>query len=225
MKLTRNRKMNRFFKSTKGFFGHNVVLFSGLMLPYIVMPAVNLKSAVAVTIAMLFSVLLGTAAGYLVAGKSDLLRYIAVTVSAMGGVAVSRLIIRLISSEIFDTLGIYLPLMAVNSVILLFAARSINKEKMLRIVGHMLAAVVGFGLVACVVGLVRELLLTGSVWGISVASVSFPAAGMVFFGFILLAFFGAAVQGLRRCIVKLNLRLDNPTTEELLRQQEERMVD
>lgn len=225
MKLTRNRKQNRFFKATEGIFGHNVVLYSGLMLPYIVMPAVNLKTAVALTVAMLFTVLLGMAAGYLVSEKEDLVRYIAVTVASLGGVAISRFVIRLISTEIFDTLGIYLPLMAVNSIIVMFAAQHIHKEKMLHIVGRMLAAVVGFGLVACSVGLVRELLLTGSIWGVSVAGVSFPAAGMVFFGFILLAFFGAAVQGLRRCIMRLNLRLDNPTAEELLRQQEERMVD
>ena len=225
MKLTRNRKQKRFFKATEGIFGHNVVLFSGLMLPYIVMPAVNLKTAVALTVAMLFTVLLGMAAGYLVSGKSDLVRYIAVTVAALGGVAVSRFVIRLISSEIFDTLGIYLPLMAVNSIILLFAAQRFHKEKALHIVGRMLATVVGFGLVACTVGLVRELLLTGSIWGAPVAAISFPAAGMVFFGFILLAFFGAAVQALRRCLMGLNLRLDNPTAEELLRRQEERMVD
>ena len=35
----------------------------------------------------------------------------------------------------------------------------------------------------------------------------------------------AAVQALRRCLMGLNLRLDNPTAEELLRRQEERMVD
>ncbi len=225
MKLTRNRKQNRFFKATEGIFGHNVVLYSGLMLPYIVMPAVNLKTAVALTVAMLFTVLLGMAAGYLVSGKSDLVRYIAVTVASLGGVAVSRFVIRLISTEIFDTLGIYLPLMAVNSIVLLFVAQHVERKNMLRSLGRCLACVVGFGLVACLVGLVRELLLTGSIWGISVAAISFPAAGMVFFGFILLAFFGAAVQGLRRCIMGLNLRLDNPTAEELLRQQEERMVD
>lgn len=225
MNLTRNRKLKRFSNITRGMIGRNIVLYSGLMLPYIVMPVVNLKTAVALTIAMLFSLLFGMAACYLVSSKSDLVRYIAVTATALGGVAVSRFVIRFISSEIFDTMGIYLPLMAVNSIVLLYVAQHTGRNKVLHLFWRGIASVIGFGLVACIVGIVRELLLSGSVWGTPVASISFPAAGMVFFGFILLAFLGAAVQALRRCLMAFYLRLDNPTAEELLRRQEERMVD
>ena len=225
MKLTRNRKAHRFFSLTEGIFGHNVVLISGFMLPYIIMPAVSLKTAVALTVALLFAVLLGMAAALLVSKQKDWVRYIVVTIAALGGVALSRFAIRLISTEIFDTLGIYLPLMAVNSIIVLHAARPAARDKALSNLGRGLAAVVGFGLVACTVGALRELLLTGAVWGIPVTTPSFPAAGTVFFGFILLAFFSAAVQAVRRLFMGINLRLDNPTAEELIRRQEERMVD
>ena len=225
MKLTRNRKMHRFFRATEGILGGNVVLISGFMLPYIVMPAISLKTAVALTIAMLFTVLLGTAAAQLVSKQNDWVRYIVVTTAALGGVALSRFALRLISTEIFDALGIYLPLMAVNSIVVLYAARRAGSESLLSAFGRGVASVVGFGLVACIVGALRELLLTGAVWGVPVATLSFPAAGTVFFGFILLAFFSAAVQAVRRFWAGVNLRLDNPSAEELVRQQEERMVD
>ena len=225
MKLTRNRKMHRFFGATEGIFGRNVVLVSGFLLPYIIMPAVSLKTAVALTIAMLFSVLFGLAAFYFVARLDDWLRYVIITSAALCGVALSRVVIRLISSEIFDTLGIYLPLMAVNSIVVLYATVRASRKNMPKAVLRGLACVVGFGLVACTVGTVREILLGGTVWGKAVANISFPAAATVFFGFVAVAFFGAAVQAVRRAIVKINLRLDNPTAEDLLRQQEERMVD
>ncbi|MBP0963404.1 MAG: hypothetical protein J6Q99_03830 [Oscillospiraceae bacterium] len=225
MKLTRNRKMHRFFRATEGIFGRNVVLISGFMLPYIVMPAVSLKTAVALTVAMLFTVLLGVLAARLVSKQNDWVRYIVVTLAALGGVALSRFALRLISTEIFDSLGIYLPLMAVNSIVVLYAALRADRDNLPSALIRGLSAVVGFGLVACAVGALRELLLTGAVWGVPVTTLSFPAAGTVFFGFILLAFFSAAVQALRRLWAGVNLRLDNPTAEELKRQQEERMVD
>ena len=225
MKLTRNRKMHRFFRATEGIFGRNVVLISGFMLPYIVMPAVSLKTAVALTVAMLFTVLVGVLAARLVSAQNDWVRYIVVTLAALGGVALSRLALRLISTEIFDSLGIYLPLMAVNSVVVLYADQRADRDNLLSALIRGISAVVGFGLVACVVGALRELLLTGAVWGVPVAAISFPAAGTVFFGFILLAFFSAGVQAVRRLWAGVNLRLDNPTAEDLMRRQEERMVD
>jgi len=225
MKLTRNRKLHRFFGATKGIFGQNVVLVGGLMLPYIIMPAVSLKASVALTVAMLFTVIMGMAAAQFVSKLDDWMRYIIVTLASLGGVALSRLVIRLISTEIFDTLGIYLPLMAVNSIVVLYAAERAKRENLLHTLAYGFSTVVGFGLVACTVGALRELMLSGTIWGVPVAAISFPAAATVFSGFIILAFFGAAVQALRRAVMGLNLRLDNPTAEDLLRQQEERMVD
>lgn len=225
MKLTRNRKLHRFFGATEGVFGRNIVLVGGYMLPYIIMPNVSLKTAVALTIAMLFSVVCGLAAAHLLEKTALWARYILVALAALGGVALSRFVIRFISTEIFDTLGIYLPLMAVNSIVVLYTARRAEGGTPLRTAAVGAATVAGFGLVACAVGAVRELLLAGSLWGVPVASISFPAANTVFFGFILLAFFGAGIQAARRAITAMNLRLDNPTAEDLLRQEEERMVD
>jgi len=39
-----------------------------------------------------------------------------VTTAALAGVALSRLVVQYLSSEIFDSIGIYLPMMAVNWV-------------------------------------------------------------------------------------------------------------
>lgn len=225
MKMTRNRKMHRFLRFTDGVLSRNIVLFGGMMLPYIIMPSVNLKTAVALTGAMLFSVLFGTAACALISRQEAWVRYIVITLASLGGVAVSRLAIRLISTEIFDTLGIYLPLMAVNSIVVIYAADRLRGRGTAAAFGRGLLYVLGFGLVACTVGLVRELLIGGTVWGVKVAVISFPAAGTVFFGFMLVAFLGALMQGLRRSLMALNQRLDNPTAEELERQREERMVD
>ena len=165
------------------------------------------------------------AAAQFISKLDDWVRYILITLASLGGVALSRLVIRLVSAEIFDTLGIYLPLMAVNSIVVLCAAERARRENLLHTAVYGLSTVVGFSLVACTVGALRELMLSGSIWGTPVATVSFPVAATVFFGFIMVAFFGAAVQAMRRVIVGINLRLDNPTAEDLLRQQEERMVD
>jgi len=210
---------------TEGIFGHNAVLIGGLALPFVIMTAVSLKNAAALTISMLFSVLFGVGAGVLTRKIPVWLRYVTVTVAAMMGVTLSRLVVQHLNPEIFDSIGFYLPMMAVNSIVLVYAVERTRFSTPGRSFGSALACTAGFALTACVVGAVRELLLTGTLWGNKVFNITFPAANTVFFGFILLGFLGAAVQEVRRGITLINLRADNPTTEDLLRQQEERLVD
>ncbi len=224
MKLTRNKRAYRFYKNTTGLFGKNVLLSAGVGLPFVVMAAVSLKSAVALVIAMICSTVPAYIASILLGKKSEIwLRTVVGSLVAVGGVLIARPIISLLSPEIFDALGIFMPLMAINSLIVSCStSKKFSTKGMIR---KLIFGVMGFSVVAILVGGLREILVAGNLWGVSVAQPGLPIAGTVFVGFLFLGFLAALVQSGGRLITAINHRIDNPTLEELERQEKERMVD
>ncbi len=224
MRLKRNRKAYRFFKRTKGALGNNALLMGGMGLPFVVMAAVSLRASVALIIAMICAVIPAYIACVALGKKVDVIvRSIVCTALSVVGVMLSRQIIGFISPEIFDTLGIFLPLMAINSLVVACCLE--KKPKPAKLSGRLALGVVGFSLVAILVGGLRELFVAGNLWGVNILEPQIPIAGTVFFGFLFLGLLAALAQKGRRIITAINYRLDNPTLEQLQRQEKERMVD
>lgn len=95
--------------------------------------------------------------------------------------------------------GIFLPLLAVNSLVALHCERFAVKNTIKSTLADALAAAAGYGFVALIVGLLREIFGSGTVysWDLKLP-VQLKGFLMPFGGFLLLGFFAAAVKGILR---------------------------
>lgn len=226
MKLKRIRKAHHFFTHTEGLFGRNAVLAAGLGLPFIIIASNTMKNAAAMSLSTYCAILPSVVVGRLIARKVPVwARYLIITFVALIGVYFSRYIVREISLEIFDALGIYLPLLAVNSLIFNRSVHYAADHPMGRSLVSGILYCGGFAAVALIIAAMREFLGSGSLWGITLAPFRFPAALTVFSGFILLGFLAAGARGAHRLLTFVLFRMDNPSAAQLERQEAERMVD
>lgn len=91
--------------------------------------------------------------------------------------------------------GVYLPLMAVNSLIALHCERVAVKNDVKNSFIDAVSASLSYGAVALVVGFLRELFANGTVWGISVNTpIKLPAFLMPFGGLLLMGFLAAGLK-------------------------------
>ncbi len=115
----------------------------------------------------------------------------------LGGAMVSptMILIERLNAPLFGELGIYLPLMAVNSLIVLRCERFAVKIRPISALLDGLTASAGYAAVLILVGLVRELLGSGSLLGFRFFK-GHTLSGLLlpFGGFIMLGFFGAALR-------------------------------
>ena len=100
-----------------------------------------------------------------------------------------------IDVDVYASLYVFLPLMAVNS---LFTYRAGNVKTSLSpavAAADALGSALGFALVLCVAGGLRELAVSGTLWDRPVGlPVHFPEAKHPFIGFLLLSFMAATLQ-------------------------------
>ena len=121
-------------------------------------------------------------------------------VSISGFVTAVELLMRAYLYSLYQALGLFIPLIVVNCIILARAEAFASKNKVLPSAMDGLAMGLGFTFALCILGTVRELLGSGSVLGFRVLPEAYP--GMVVFllppgAFLTLGFVIAAVQKLR----------------------------
>ncbi len=94
---------------------------------------------------------------------------------------------------------IYAPLLIVSSLLVSRADQFAVRQKVGVAAADSVACAIGFALVSCAVGAVRELLGSGTIYGARVFEVfgQNRIAQMPFFGFLVLGFLAAAAKGLR----------------------------
>lgn len=93
-------------------------------------------------------------------------------------------------------LGVYLPLMAVNSLIALHCERVAVKRSVKDSLVDALSASISYGVVAVLVGIIREILANGTIMGFELNTpVKFSALNMPFGALILLGFMAAILKG------------------------------
>lgn len=98
--------------------------------------------------------------------------------------------------QISINLGVYLPLMAVNSLIALHCERVAVKRNVKDSLIDALSASISYGVVAILVGVSREILANGTIMGIELnIPVKFPALAMPFGALIILGFMAAILKG------------------------------
>lgn len=116
------------------------------------------------------------------------------------------------SATIFDSAGIYPALLAVSTVPVVYSEKMAEKQTVSKAFFNGVFIALGFAITAFVLGAAREFFGSGSLWGFKIAEASFPAVKLPFWGFILLGFMAAGVNGAREIFKKPEYEI--PAAEE-----------
>ena len=174
--------------------------------PFLVVAATNLKNGVALSLAMAVVLVPTVILSLLLRQKLRFPYGLGTpvwTMAAMLLASLSYYVIRFISLEITDSLGIYLYLLASGTVVsAVFTGKRITTLPAagawaLRYTG-------GFALAAVVISAIREVLAYGTLWGFALPEpLRLSGAQMPFFGFIMFGVFSAGYQCVRRVLAEL----------------------
>ncbi|MDF3004123.1 MAG: electron transport complex subunit [Oscillospiraceae bacterium] len=209
MNLKPIRKYRRRLKKTSGLIKNNPVVALGMALPFVIVPTLNLKSGLLMS-AFIFAATVPAATLAPVAHKKIPVIYLVpcYTLLAMTGVIAAQLLFRR-NAVLLDGLGLYIPLAAVNSIMLDITA--LNPRKTPRHgLRDSVAICLGFALVACGIGAVREVLGNRTIWGVPFGLYPIKMIGVTlpFFGFIILGFLNALCRSVDRAVVNGMLSRD-----------------
>ena len=179
----------------------NPVLVGGLVIGQIVAGATTLQNGIALTLTfaiVTIPVLIFAAA----LGKS-LPKWMHIVVYAcLSGALLypAYIVCKSISPMIFDSVGIDLPLVAVTSVPVAYSAKFSERHNISVAFFDGIFLTVGFGLAAILLGAFREFFGSGSLWGIKLIDLTFPAFKLSSWGFILLGFMAAIVSAINTAL-------------------------
>lgn len=211
LKLTNLRRHRDTMAMTRGVFAENPVLFGGLALPLVVAATTSLKNGVALSFGMLLSMVPAMWVACVFGPQiPKMARIPACAVTAMAAIQVAALFIRYLSPSIFDSMGIYFPLLAVNSLMIARATEYAPRVKPQYALLDGAMQSLGFAVVAIPLSLFRELFGYGTVWGNPV-SVPFSSGGVLlpFFGFIAVGLLSAFFRWLDRLLKQLVIAREN----------------
>ena len=189
------RRLPQIFFDT--FLVRNIVFVKMIGLCPIILAAVNLKYAVTLTVcagvALLPTALLMSLIGEKLkpVARAPLYTLLASLLLLVAAYVVDTYI----SPELYAALYLFLPLMAVNTLVTYRAGGFAVTSKPLEALADALGSTLGFGLVICVVAAIRELLAFGTVWEIRVLNEPLlPSAALPFAAFLMLAMLAAGFQ-------------------------------
>lgn len=189
----------RLLNALKMIVVQNPVLVTGLALAPAVIGAFTLKNGLGLTLVFAFITIpvlfLAAVAGRFVKDKVPpfVLMFLYAVVAALLLIP-ARHVAAGISPNLFDSLGMYFSVTAINTVWVL-RAPVCQEKKPLAALGEGVIYSLGFGFAVLVVSAVREVLSYGTLWGVSLGlPVRFPAVGYAFGGFIVVGLAAAALR-------------------------------
>ena len=211
MKLTNLRRHREVMALTRGVLSENPVLLCGLALPIAIMGTTSLRGGLALSLAMFCSLLPAMWVSCVFSPQiPPMARTPVCVVTAMAALQVSALFIRYISPSIFDSMGIYFPLLAVNSLMITRAMQYAPQVKPQYALLDGAMQSLGFAVVVIPLSAFRELFGSGTLWGRAV-SVPFTSGGLLlpFFGFIVVGVLSAFFRWADRLIKQFYIVREN----------------
>ncbi|HWP50700.1 MAG TPA: Rnf-Nqr domain containing protein [Clostridia bacterium] len=202
MNLKPIRKYRRRLKKTSGLIKNNPVVALGMALSFVIVPTLNLKSGLLISIFIFAATVPAATIAPLVHKKIPALYLLpCYTLLAMIGVIMAQLLLKR-QAVLLDSLGLYIPLAAVNSIMLDLTVVNPRKTPW-RGLQDAVVICLGFALVACGIGAVREVLGSRTIWGLSFGLYPIRMLGVTlpFFGFIILGFLNALCRSVDRAVV------------------------
>ncbi|MBQ2861255.1 MAG: hypothetical protein IJE83_00540 [Oscillospiraceae bacterium] len=191
-------------KESLGYlFFKNPVLVTGLVIGQLAAGDTTLQNGAALSVAYFFIVVpvlvFASAFGRKLPKWSKLVCYMIISALML---VPSYLICEGFSATIFDSVGIYPALLAVSTVPVVYSEKFAENQSLSKAFFNGIFLALGFALTALFLGAAREFFGSGSLWGYKFAEASFPAVKLPFWGFILLGFMAAGVNGIREIAKK-----------------------
>lgn len=183
--------------SPDGLFRQNIVLMSGLVTAPIIVAATTFERALVLTLSF-----------FLISYSSIIIcrfipREIVYTVRIICYVGVAAvmyiptaLLMNALFPETASAVSIYIEILVVNSLILAKTESRFYLMPMKEMALDALMYILGYAVAAFVVGIIREFLAFGSLFGLRVCDSPMPAAKTTFFGFILVGVLAAVCRGI-----------------------------
>lgn len=187
------------------FLSQNIVLVQAIGLCPIIAIGVNLKYGV--TLAVCTALVLLPASLFMSLLGDHLPPWSRAPLYTVGAAAIllgaAVVIDRFISHELYAALYLFLPLMAVNTLVSYRAGGfSVSHEPAVALTDA-LASSLGFGLVICLVSALREIASSGTLWDIPLdIDLRLPEAALPYAAFIMLGFMAAFLQWLKSLLAR-----------------------
>lgn len=183
--------------SLDGLFRQNIVLMSGLVTAPIVVAATTFERALVLTLSFLMisysTILICRFVPRRIVYTVRIILYAAV--AAMMYIP-TALLLGALFPETAATVSIYIEIIVVNSLILAKTESRFYLMPYGEMAVDALIYVLGYAIAAFAVGIIRELLAFGSLFGLRVCDPLMPAAKTPFFGFLLLGILAAVCRGI-----------------------------
>lgn len=200
MKLERIRRISKIRGYLSPLFSNNPVLIRGLAMVPVIVVSNTLRNAVAISIVIACMALPVHLLTNFFGGKIP--RWFRVPayvlLSSLFFIPAALLMNRVVPYTV-DGLGVFLPLLVINSMVIGKAEEYAVRHKFIPVVVDALLHIAGFALVMCTIGLVREFLSSATIWGQPIEWMNkIPAFALPFCGFMIVAFLAAGAKAYRR---------------------------
>ena len=206
MKLSKKHWYRRFLGWTKGMFRENPVLVLGLAIPFAAVASTSLQTAVAIAlgalVTMLPTVMLASFIDDKIPEWLDLPVYTGIACLFLMPM---RMIIARISVTALDSIGVYFSLLCVSTLMMVQVGYAQHeKRNKIAVFLRTLRQWLGFSFVVLLLGLIREIIGNGTIWGHALPWMKIRFSGVMVAGagFILLGFLGAIGKKLHRLILE-----------------------
>ncbi|MCL2013636.1 MAG: hypothetical protein FWG69_01465 [Oscillospiraceae bacterium] len=193
------QRHKKFLTQIEGLFLSNTVLERGLVVATVIIRGNSLKNAVGLGLAFALLSFFTVCVTYVVPTTiPNNFRAIINTLVSAGLFIPVAMITNLIITDISVSAGIFLPLLITNSLIVGLSSSRFHKKRFVPMMVDLINHVLGFAVVICFVGFLRELVGRGSVWGAVIPNFpTIPAVLLPFSGFIIVGLFAAVLKKIR----------------------------
>ncbi|MDE7230661.1 MAG: hypothetical protein K2N56_09290 [Oscillospiraceae bacterium] len=206
---------SKFNVNSDGLFRQNIVLMSGLVTAPIIVAATSAQRALALVMSFFLisytSIVLCRFISRKIAYSIRILLY-----AVVAGIMYipTMYLLNMLFPDIINGVRLYIEIMVVNSLLLAKTETRFYLKPFGEMAVDALIYVAGFAAAAFAVGIIREMLAYGTLFGVRLFDPVVPAAKSPFFGFILVGLFAA----LCRVIVgKRAIRQKRPREHERFR--------
>lgn len=188
---------------TSGLIKNNPVIALGMALPFVIVPTLSLKSGLMISLFIIAATVPAAMIAPIANKKIPMLyRVPCYSFIAMVFVVVVQVMFRHYA-VLLDGLGLYIPMAALNSIMLELTVVNPRETPAKGLRGALLMCL-GFSMVACGIGTLREILGNRTIWDIpfSVFPIKMGGVMLPFFGFILIGFLNALCRSIDRVVVR-----------------------
>lgn len=205
MRRTFYQRHQRALAKFDGLLLANPVLERGLVLAPVIVASYNYQNSIVLGLSFgLITFVTVLLSSFIPRKVPYTIRTILYTLLACGVFVPTAMWMNQLYPDSVSKVGVFLPLLVANSLIVVKSESRFYKHRRGYMVIDLLCHCIGFFLVILLVGVIRELLGSGSFFGTPIAN--WPAASAVlmpFSGFVIVGFLAAGVKRLR-------YRLENP---------------